>query len=59
MIISKAKLNEKYKQYCTNKKLDILNEASTKEFMEYYMKKNNLTHVKQNEDSFYFLKAGK
>ena len=57
MIISKEKLNEKYKQYCTNQKLDILKEENTKEFMEYWMKKNNLTHVKQDEENFHFLKA--
>lgn len=59
MIIKKSRLNESYKKFCFNRELDPLDEESTKEFMQWYMTKNNLTHVKDTGDSFHFLKAFK
>ena len=59
MRITKASLNDRYKRFCTNKELDPMDEESTKAFMKWYMDKNNLTHVKQDETHFHFLKASR
>lgn len=59
MTIKKTTLNDKYKRFCTNKKIDALNEESTKLFFEWFMSKHQLTHVKEENDVFIFLKLKK